>query len=120
MPPSQPPPHHLLDLIKTMNLKNSCRICLFNNSNIINDVQNESIEACNYNDNICHGYLFDDDQIHVTDEKLHSNNVVNNNNEKKRMFSIHKTMISKYFVRELISNVTKIEVRIFLSETNQA
>lgn len=75
--------------MRTTNIKKLCRICLFNQNYYNNNNHEERGEACNYQ----------------------SNEFSCDENEKcPKMFSIHKTMIGKYLVRELISNVTKIKV----------
>lgn len=85
--------------MQSTNIKKLCRICLFNQNyygtNNNNDNE-ERGEACNYqrNDFSC-------------DEKC------------PKMFSIHKTMIGKYLVRELITNVTKIKVNLTEKEFYQ-
>lgn len=94
-------------MMRTTNIKKLCRICLFNqnyyNNNNNNHDDDKRGEACNYQSN-----------EFSCDEK----------NEKcPKMFSIHKTMIGKYLVRELISSVTKIKVnfkrRNFISALNE-
>lgn len=65
-------------------MKKLCRICLFN-QNYYNNNNNEK-------------------------EEMEERSEVCNDKERPKMFSIHETMIGKYLVRELISNVTKMKV----------
>lgn len=73
------------------NIKKLCRVCLFNQNYYGTNNNNDSEErgeACNYQST----------EFSCAEKG-------------PQMFSIHKTMIGKYLVRELISNVTKIKVK---------
>uniref|UniRef100_A0A336LGM0 CSON007937 protein n=1 Tax=Culicoides sonorensis TaxID=179676 RepID=A0A336LGM0_CULSO len=72
-----------------MKIKKLCRICLFNENNK------------NYNNN-------DDFDEEKSNDACNYQNIELQKHPK--MYSIHKTMIGKSYVRELISNVTKIEI----------
>lgn len=79
-------------------LKSLCRICLFNNNAEVKIGRTDA-----FNDDLIDEADNKKQEINIDHHHIHMNSI-------QKMFSIHQTMIGKCLVRDLISNITQLEV----------